>query len=117
MPVYLLQGPKVSGNAIVGIVPTQYRVKKELGIELLYLPPLFFQPEFDRTVVAIRQRKICQSENADEELAFPFSFHGITPNHPAIILKHIIQTICYGIMATNNVIWSCDVSSFQIKPN
>ena len=57
------------------------------------------------------------SENADEELAFPFSFHGITPNHPAIILKHIIQTICYGIMATNNVIWSCDVSSFQIKPN
>ncbi len=44
------------------------------------------------------------SENADEELAFPFSFHGITPNCPTITLKHTIQTICYGIMATNNVI-------------
>ena len=98
-------------------MPTQYPVKKELGIELLYLPSLFFQPEFDRTVVAIRQRKICLSENADEELAFPFSFHGITPNRPTTILKQVIQTICYGIMAANNVIWSRDVSSFQIKPN
>ena len=57
------------------------------------------------------------SENADEELAFPFSFHGITPNRPTTILKQVIQTICYGIMAANNVIWSRDVSSFQIKPN
>jgi hypothetical protein len=57
------------------------------------------------------------SENADEELAFSFSFHGITPNRPTTILEHVIQTICYGIMATNNVIWSCDVSSFQIKSN
>jgi hypothetical protein len=57
------------------------------------------------------------SENADEVLAFPFSFHGITPKRPTASLKQAIQTICYGIMATNNVIWSCDVSSFQIKPN
>ena len=27
---------------------------------------------------------------ADEELAFPFGFHGITPNRPTTILKHVI---------------------------
>jgi hypothetical protein len=27
------------------------------------------------------------SENADEELAIPFSFHGTIPNRPTIIIK------------------------------
>jgi hypothetical protein len=59
--------------------------------------------------IGTKKKTICReprslSENADEELAFPLSFHGITPNRPTTTLKHTIQTICYGIMATNNII-------------
>jgi DNA-binding response OmpR family regulator len=69
-----------------------------------YLVKPFAFSELSARVNALLRRPRSLSENADEELAFPLSFHGITPNRPTTTLKHTIQTICYGIMATNNVI-------------
>mgnify|MGYP006344967421 FL=1 len=74
---------------------------------MMLLSPIIqtFEADFLATYQDVLPRSL--SENADEELAFPFSFHGITPNRPTTILKQVIQTICYGIMAANNVTWVC----------